>query len=304
MTLHFLDMPNDAARLAVWLEDRLMSDSLGELVGELTAVHPSDASLVETVDQLIGARMADVLSSGLKALPEAQLRKFISEPWLLLDLQERILIDGGSHWSSRSLTSAETQVLARVKDKLSTNTVASSQATVTPAPGATGTAKSQRGSWIGSLALALGTFACGLLLRGQFPDFPSPSVIAKTSCRWARPNSMNQQLSGEAYLLSLADGAADWKLVENKSPSDLATHINQFRQGCSVLILAEHKPLSPDDKVWLKEKCQKWASKLDGHLVQLEAGGDFETVRNAADTTINDLIKALRGKAAVVAKAA
>ena len=219
MTLHFLDMPNDAASLAVWLEDRLMSDSLGELVGELTAVHPSDASLVETVDQLIGARMADVLSSGLKAL-------------------------------------------------------------------------------------ALGTFACGLLLRGQFPDFPSPSVIAKTSCRWARPNSMNQQLSGEAYLLSLADGAADWKLVENKSPSDLATHINQFRQGCSVLILAEHKPLSPDDKVWLKEKCQKWASKLDGHLVQLEAGGDFETVRNAADTTINDLIKALRGKAAVVAKAA
>ena len=49
-------------------------------------------------------------------------------------------------------------------------------------------------------------------------------------------------------------------------PIDLARRIGEFRQGCSVLILSPHKPLSGQDRAWLVGKCRAWAAKLDAHL--------------------------------------
>ncbi|MEQ9408153.1 MAG: hypothetical protein RIK87_10530 [Fuerstiella sp.] len=101
-----------------------------------------------------------------------------------------------------------------------------------------------------------------------------------------------------AYLDSLADSAQEWFGKRPDTARAVATRIAQFRQGCSTLILADHAPLSAEDRTWLVGKCRARATKLDGHLAAVEAGQDAATVLTAADDTVNKLITALRGRAA------
>ena len=63
------------------------------------------------------------------------------------------------------------------------------------------------------------------------------------------------------------------------------------------MILAEHRPLSPQDRAWLVGRCRVWAVQLDAHLVALEAGDDPLAVRALADETIRGLIRALHERA-------
>jgi hypothetical protein len=78
---------------------------------------------------------------------------------------------------------------------------------------------------------------------------------------------------------------------------ELARRITEFRQGCSVLILSDHKPLTADDRAWLVERCRAWVAKLDAHLAFLESGQPAATIRDQADATIHALIAALRERA-------
>ena len=71
--------------------------------------------------------------------------------------------------------------------------------------------------------------------------------------------------------LTLPSAASDWFKKRPEEPAAVAKRITEFRQGCSMLILAKHAPLSPEDRQWLVERCRLWARKLDDHLVALEA---------------------------------
>jgi hypothetical protein len=106
-----------------------------------------------------------------------------------------------------------------------------------------------------------------------------------------------QDLPPAAYLDRLADAAADWFRARPDEPIALARRLAELREGCSVLILSEHRPLSPEDRTWLVERCRSWAAKLDAHLTAVEAGEDPAKVRAAADETVNRLIAALRERA-------
>jgi hypothetical protein len=77
----------------------------------------------------------------------------------------------------------------------------------------------------------------------------------------------------------------------------LAKRIGEFRQGCSVLLLAEHKPLPEAERVWLVNRCKTWAAKLDKHLTELEAGKDVLTVRAEMDETVKQIAAALQSRA-------
>jgi hypothetical protein len=95
----------------------------------------------------------------------------------------------------------------------------------------------------------------------------------------------------------LAAASQEWFKKRPETALELARRIGQFRQGCSTLIVAEHKPLPEDDRKWLRERCRAWAEKFDRHLAALEAGEDVEKVREAMDATVNQLTKALRDRA-------
>src|SRR5262249_35293261 len=123
------------------------------------------------------------------------------------------------------------------------------------------------------------------------------AVAQATGWGWSRSGAIDDSLSAKEYLTKLADSAEDWSKKTPATPAELAKRINEFRQGCSTLILAEHKPLPPEDKAWLVERCQAWAKKLDQHLADVEAGKDVLEVRAEADETVSKLIKAIRGRA-------
>jgi hypothetical protein len=109
-----------------------------------------------------------------------------------------------------------------------------------------------------------------------------------------------QDVSADRYLNGLADAAEDWFKKRPEKPADLARRLNEFRQGCSTLILAPHQPLAAKDRQWLVDKCRAWAVKLDRHLTDVEAGKDVLQVRREADETVEKLIAALRTRAAEV----
>jgi hypothetical protein len=111
---------------------------------------------------------------------------------------------------------------------------------------------------------------------------------------------VRKDLPAPAYLERLADSATEWYQERPDDPDDpvaLARRIGDFRQGCSVLILAEHEPLPAEDRKWLAEKCRAWAAKLDSHLAAVEAGEDPRKVRAGVDETVRNLVEALRQRA-------
>jgi len=111
---------------------------------------------------------------------------------------------------------------------------------------------------------------------------------------WTKESALDGSLSRKEYLYRLADGASEWFDRQPDDATSLALRIGQLRQGCSRIILSYHEPLSVADHVWLKERCQLWAKKLDQHVSDLEAGRDFATVQKEADETVRLLVSALK----------
>lgn len=101
----------------------------------------------------------------------------------------------------------------------------------------------------------------------------------------------------EEYLRRMAAAAKEWYAKRPADAAGLARRIGEFRRGCSEIILAEHKSLPPDDRAWLKDRCQKWAAALDKHLAAVEAGGDPVAVRAEVDDAVNKIAAALLGRA-------
>jgi hypothetical protein len=107
-----------------------------------------------------------------------------------------------------------------------------------------------------------------------------------------------QELSRGDYIARLAAAPADWYQYRPDDAESLALRIGQLRQGCSMLLLCEHRPLTPDDREWLTENCRSWAARLEGYLIALETKGDPLIVRRQVDRTIEEISAALekRGK--------
>src|SRR5262249_58094806 len=103
MNLVVATIPDDPADLAAWLERRLVGLELDGLVAELAAIHgPSPGRL--TLLDLLPDQIEQVRSSGLSCLTRDQLRLLLTQPALLLELQEDVLCSGGSYWDQIART--------------------------------------------------------------------------------------------------------------------------------------------------------------------------------------------------------
>jgi hypothetical protein len=291
MRMIALEIPDESSKLPAWLEQRLVGLDLAELVAELEAVHGDDASYgPRSLKSLLGEHRDEFLKEGLKVLPREAIRTLLKRPRLLLDLQELALVEGGEHWQrllemSDELHAPVEESRRRIAAKLPSRKQ--------PAPTASSHAASMsRRLWLaGGMAAAAASAVVGLALWQERRN--EELAAASGAWGWNRPGALPQDGTPSAYLRTLADLAEEWF---NKRPDDrpaLLKRIGEFRQGCKVLLAANHPLLSPADRKWLLDKCRDWDARLAALQGRAESVKDVRLIHDEADNTIRHLIAAL-----------
>ncbi|MCX7423927.1 MAG: hypothetical protein NT013_30955 [Planctomycetia bacterium] len=287
MKLPSLDMPDNPQLVPSWLEHHLIGLELGEVVAELEAVH-GPARTPTTLDEVCGSDLPKVLEQGLTALPREQLRRLLKQPGLLLELQERVLIDGGTYWNSLPLELEHIAAVEHVFNVLKQNSFQAPRLTSTLETCATKTRASLRRSRrIVLTAAAVVLAAFGLWL------FPKPDQHPP-AWGWNRPGTFAADVTTDQYLDRLADRADEWRRRPHDAPDQLHNDLTDFRQACLIMLEATHDPLPPEQRDELKKRCRKWLGKIDDHLAALDAGDNLAEVRQQADETIGKLAAAIR----------
>jgi hypothetical protein len=283
MNLVMATFPDDSAELAAWLDRQLVGLDLGRLAAELSAVH-GDTSAVSLAD-VLGEYRSAVLNKGLAGLPPSHRAELLRQPALLLELQELVLTEGGAHWEALLgkpvLSDSVERVWRRLEPALPR---------VESRPKTLRLPRSRGTLWLALAAAAALLVGIGLTLWGN------RSSSASGGWGWDRHGALAQDLSREDYLNRLADEALEWFVKRPENATELSHRIVQFRQGCSTLLAAEHRPLPAADHAWLRERCRAWAEQLDQRRSELETGRAPVEVRNDVDAIVRKLEKALRDR--------
>jgi hypothetical protein len=276
--LHTFDIPEDDALLASWTEAKIASVHLGELVAELEVLREADHTaaapkhdgrgLEPTVklEDVLGNRLPDICARGLAAVPPQAIRRLFREPSLLIDLQERVLTEGGPYWDKKLRESDELKRLTEAGwERLAATLPA--QPSVRLAPESIAPRPAGRVRWfVTRFAAAAAVALVGLLAWDRMQGH---SHMANADCGWNRPDAIPHGVSREQYFRTLADEIEECRQKHPDNPEALAQQINGVRAGCSRLILHQHD-LPKGDQEWLVKKCHLWATRLDRQLVALE----------------------------------
>jgi hypothetical protein len=253
----------------------------------------------------VGEQLAHVLVSGLRVLRPDLLRRFLVQPGLLLDLQERVVIEGGPYWERVAQLSPEMENLIErgwhgISEKLG-NAATDTPAATDDEPPATVPLRPRSASWftrpwLVSLATAAAVLL-GVFVYQHYHQPAQPEVA--TAWGWNRSDALPRDVPAQAYLNRLADEANEWfaQRPEGNDAVALAQRLAEMREGCSVLILSQHHPLDETTSKELVERCKKWAGQFDQQLTALEGGAKPEAVREQTDNTVRTLIKWLRNEA-------
>lgn len=306
MSPRALDMPDEPARMAAWLEAQLAGPDLAALVDELSAFREAPPGMPPDVGELLGEWQEPVLAGGLRLAPPDVVRRLLAWPERLLDLQELVFARGGRYWDRLLTPPADAQdAVRRSKERL---------AAVLPAdPGvhASGSpvvpailplrrpVPRRRMRWIAAVAAAVAVALIGAAVTRFF--LPSPVAHTPGSPQvawgWNRPGVLAADGSVPEYLNRLADAADEWFAARPDDPAAVAKRITELRAGCSALLLADHRPLSAEDNQWLTEKCRQWAGTINQALAEVESGR-AQQGRDDADEAVHRLVAALRQRAA------
>jgi hypothetical protein len=303
--LHTFDIPEDDALLASWTEAKIAGVHLGELVAELEVLREADHTaavpkhdgrgLEPTVklEDVLGNRVPDICARGLAAVPAQIIRRLFREPSLLIDLQERVLTEGGPYWDKKLRESDELKKrteagwarLAAILPAKPSVRLAPESIVSRPAGGA---------RWFithfaAAAAVALVGFWAWDRMQGHLQ-------MANADCGWNRPDAIPHGVSREQYFRTLADEIEECRQKRPNDPEALAQQINEVRAGCSRLILHQHD-LPKADQEWLVKKCHLWAKKFDDQLALLEV--DKKSVADVYakfDETLQQAAKLLRDR--------
>jgi hypothetical protein len=298
VSVHALDIPNDPHEIARWLDGHLVGPSLAELVAELAAARSTTEPAAPTVslDEVLGEGLAGVLEHGLLAVEPVTRTLLLARPVLLLDLQERVLVEGGDYWDHLAADVDDHDPdLERRWQRLRAS-IARPGLHSNPArqPARLPTSR----PWAVAGLASLCTAAAMLLAMFAWQRWsPQPAAPQPGGWGWNRTEALAADAPPAEYLRGLAESAAEWFDREPTTRAELAARIVQFRHGCSTLMLSDHPPLSDADRVWLQSRCRLWADKLNAHLVDLESGRDIVDVRSDVDGVVLKLVEALETRA-------
>lgn len=294
MSLILHNMPDDVAKWPDWLECRLVSPTLGQLVAELEVVHGGSLEAEATLDEVCGEALREVYSIGLAALSPERLRMLLRQPSLLLALQEAVLIHGQSYWTAvprpyefAQSTDEQWRQVATTCGLADTPAQAGEADSRMQPELATHHQRRSRRTWITSVA------ALVLVGTGIWFVRPRPAMWG-----FDRDGLLSTNVPRDEYLNALADAAGDWFNKRPDQVDGLVRRLTEFERGCDTLIQAPHPELADVDRQWLVERCGAWKSKLAACRTSLSAGQlSLEEAQATADQTIRALQHALRTRA-------
>jgi hypothetical protein len=288
MNLSIFDMPDDAAELKRWLEQKVAGRGLADFIAELSTMHKAGGIQTSetnpSLPEVLGAQKASLLDKGLDALTNEQVRTLLRHPNLLWELQDLILEGGGEYWLD---------LMNQVNARPTVSVESRSNALRTGTSGS-GAAGSSRSNWR-MVVVAVTTLAAALLGIVGYNQWMVP---AGPTWGFSQPGLFEAPLDGPAYLEHLANAADAWFKKRPAESLALKNRLIEFRAGCIQLLDAKHSQLAQADRAWLRERCEKWIGKLDAHLAALDrTGSDFSSVLKEADSTIEELKTKLRAQA-------
>ncbi|QDT71724.1 hypothetical protein [Lacipirellula limnantheis] len=288
MNLPALEIPEDDALLAPWLERQLVGMDLGDLATQL-ALWQEDAAPPDgsSLDVAIGDRLATVLEAGLCGLSVDDLRGLLARPGLLLELQARIFGEGGDYWRGVAISSEHRAAVQRVESAVSERL--RERPTLPPVAEPVG---NLRARWRVLPAIA----AVLLLALGAWALRPGP--VPAPGWGFDRPGLLTQQIPADQYLTMLSQAANQWFNKKPDSADSLRARLIQFRDGCDTLLAAPHAQLAAADKEWLLKRCRAWRDGIEIRLAELDAGEfDIAEVRRRADELVEKAVDALHQRA-------
>tara|TARA_R110002095_G_scaffold200403_2_gene180629 strand:- start:905 stop:1783 length:879 start_codon:yes stop_codon:yes gene_type:complete len=288
MNLAAFDLPEETQAMQEWLAIQLTGANLSSVVAQLSAVH-ADQDQDLTLESVCGNQWENILQNGFSELTQTQLQQLLTHSYLLLELQEHLLLEGGDFWQKQFLSQNDDSEI--IDHKLALQEQLFSLATE---PESVQQSVDYKKSSLRKIVV-LGFVSVALLCVAVFLN-RQPSAPAGWG--WNRPGALTADIPANQYLNRLADSANEWFKKPTETKASLITRLTQFRAGCETLINAPHPQLSAEDRVWLIERCQAWAGKLDEQIVSLQKGTtDLKTADASADALINKLVKALRNRA-------
>lgn len=287
MKLVSLDIPQEPSEWSVWLEQQVVGPDLGDLVLQLQELVGGQTEPSQSLLEICGPTLDDVLASGLSVLTEEQIRRLIQFPRTLLDLQERIFKEGKSYWTNLPVSADQQRAVEEQWKRLSVKVGFGAETGDSVQPVAA--PMRRRGYWRSLAAIAAMLWVGAVLW-----------ILQPRTSPWGfdRPGLLTASVSASEYLNSLAEAADDWFQVRPQTRQELAVRLRQFLHGCESLIAAPHPQLPPEDRTWLIERCQAWKSQLGTELAELNAGTKpDEIVRSETDAIIRRLMDVLRQRA-------
>ena len=237
MSLPALEIPENAYELAAWLEAMLATGDLRGLVAQLSSLRGAESKSVRAV---LDRHLPEVLQSGLSVLSEDELRGLLASPASLLELQEAVMIDGGPFWQSKF--SGTSPVVESTRRKVSSlqNELPQVQAVTTQ------TGKSSFTLPLSALALAAAVLLAVFGFRWWQGE--DKGLQLASGWGWMNASQLPTDLTPKDYLEKLSAGAAAWSNKRPQDASELTKRLGEFQAGCEILIAADHKPLSDEDR--------------------------------------------------------
>ena len=289
MTIRILTIPDDQTQWPGWLEQQLVGSHLRELIEELRIVQESDSSLSGNMplgEILTNKQMSGIADSGLASIGITSIQQLLGNPDALLDLQEHVLINGGSYWQAVPVDLELTASVERVRGNLSASCGDKQPA---PKPNSVDGEVQQKTNrrlfaWLASAAAIL---LAGVVLWRLQPH-PSGHILGSPGL------VANNTSSAAEYLQRIAAAGGQWFVQKPQDVASLISLLEDTSNDCQILINARHEALSPDQREWFVTKCLKWKGEFDATLAALKSGAiTFDAAQSRANQTMEKLVKVL-----------
>lgn len=308
MSLLTFDLLNGQTDVVVWLENQLTGENLPDVVAELVGwnVSPSQAA---SLNELLGDQVSQILDVGLT---EAQARKLLSAPRLLIELQEQICVKGGAYWQnagaigesgfSSGMGTSIPPNLDRVLGFLESQVP---EIPVSEIPVSEVKQSNHRPNRSGILRWAPQLLAMVLLIGFAALLFNRGGEV-KTALNndWGLNDlkQLREISNGPDFLDSVAVAMSDWNRKPPVDAREGAIRIQQLIDGCQNLIAAEElarSPLDPESQKWLHTKCTAWIGKFSEELALINQKPDaWPEVSEHMKTKVDKAVSTMREQAA------
>ena len=297
MSLVALEIPDDPLDWPSWLERELVGLRLGELIDELRVIAGKEATLSPSLSEILGGSSREVCELGLSALSREQFASFWNHPERLLELQALVFTSGGMYWRKLELASKSNEAVERSWRELQGSLHNEQEAA--PRPLFSTPRRTNRRTWTTATFAGIAAIAAMLLAAAWLGLF-SPQV---DEWGWLRSDTFASQQTDAKFLELLAERAGEWDHRPRGHANELKLALTDFRKMCDLLQKSKLEQLTNQaDRDWLKERCTKWAEKIDRHLSELDRDDKpVDVVSKEATETIHALQKALVNRAGTLA---